>query len=180
MTLDEIKMLNPALSQCKLRIDLPTQKGSVIDVIRMIIGKSSSEAQTYFSRLGTEVRTRCSRLRINEKGLETWVADAPTLIEIIWELPGKAAKAFRRQSAHSKASIGCLNTCRSNFHKQYYIMIYFYSTIIWLVNTVLPLFFFARLQLITRNVIGKQAPRIALMTDSVAHKNISSSVTYTR
>ena len=34
------------------------------------------------------------------KGKKTPVCDAATMVEIIWELPGKAAKAFRRQCAH--------------------------------------------------------------------------------
>ncbi len=46
-----------------------------------------------------ELSTRCGRLKINGKGNETPVADAKTLIEIVWLLPGKKAHAFRRQSS---------------------------------------------------------------------------------
>jgi hypothetical protein len=47
-----------------------------------------------------ELFENIDQLRINGKGHLTPVADAPTCVEIIWELPGKAAKAFRRQCAH--------------------------------------------------------------------------------
>jgi hypothetical protein len=43
---------------------------------------------------------KIDQLRINNKGRETPVADARTCVEIIWCLPGKAAKEFRRACAH--------------------------------------------------------------------------------
>ena len=46
--------------------------------------------------LSRELIENIDQLRINGKGRETPVADAPTCIEIIWALPGKAAKEFRR------------------------------------------------------------------------------------
>ena len=91
---------NPALQQIKIRVDKKTQKASALDVIRMVTGKDGKRASEYFSRLSAEVTEKCGQLRIGGKGRLTWVADAPTLVEIIWELPGKAAKAFRRASAH--------------------------------------------------------------------------------
>ena len=99
-TLDQLLQLNPALAQCHIRVDQETQKGSVIDVIRLVTGSSSAHAGQALSRLPPEMSARCTSLRINGKGKLTPVADALTLIEIVWELPGKAAKAFRRQSAH--------------------------------------------------------------------------------
>jgi hypothetical protein len=64
---------------------------------------SASDASTYLKRLvkdmGTELGTRCPSLRINGKGQETPCADARTLVEIVWALPGKAARVFRRTSA---------------------------------------------------------------------------------
>lgn len=87
------------MAVAKFRVDKNTQKGSVIDIIRMVTGYQSKDATNYFNRLSTNLSTRCRQLRINGKGRETWVADAPTLVEIIWELPGKAAKAFRRTCA---------------------------------------------------------------------------------
>ena len=72
----------------------------MIDVIQLMSGKSSNHAGEAFRRLGPDLVARCERLRIHGKGKLTPVADATTLLEIIWELPGKAAKAFRRQSAH--------------------------------------------------------------------------------
>jgi hypothetical protein len=99
-TLDQLLELNPALAQCNMRVDNETQKGSVFDVIALVSGKNSNDSNKVYQRLDLEFKSKCLKLRINGKGKRTPVADAPTLIEIIWELPGKAAKAFRRQSAH--------------------------------------------------------------------------------
>ena len=102
LTLDEFKETYPTFANLKLRVDQATQKASVIDVIRFITGYKSGNASNYFNRLEltTTLSTKCSKLQINGKGRATPCADAPTLVEIIWELPGKAAKDFRRQSAH--------------------------------------------------------------------------------
>ena len=100
MTLEEIASVNPALTNAKIRIDQVTQQASVIDVIRLITGKKSGHASQTFDRLDDTLGSRCGQLRINGKGKETPVCDAPTMVEIIWELPGKPAKAFRRQCAH--------------------------------------------------------------------------------
>ena len=91
---------NPALTVSKIRIDKKTQKASVYDVIRLVTGFSSKDSANYFNRLVDKLSTNCRQLRINGKGRLTPVADAPTLVQFIWEMPGKAAKAFRRQSAH--------------------------------------------------------------------------------
>jgi hypothetical protein len=100
MTLEEIASVNPALANAKILIDRATQQASVIDVIRLITGKKSNAAGEAFQRLGRELVANCDQLRINGKGKPTPVCDAPTMVELIWELPGKAAKAFRRQCAH--------------------------------------------------------------------------------
>jgi hypothetical protein len=100
VTLDQLLELNPALAQCNIRVDKESQQGSTIDVIRLVTGSDVKRASENMSRLSSELTARCGQLRINGKGRITPVADAPTLIEIIWELPGKAAKSFRRQSAH--------------------------------------------------------------------------------
>jgi hypothetical protein len=99
-TLEQMLELNPALAQCNIRVHKESQQGSTIDVIRLVTGLSSAHAGQALSRLDSKLITRCDQLRINGKGKITPVADAPTLIEIIWELPGKVAKKFRRQSAH--------------------------------------------------------------------------------
>ena len=44
---------------------------------------------------------KCDKLKINDKGRETPVADAATLVEIAWLCPGKAAVTFRRKGAES-------------------------------------------------------------------------------
>ena len=46
-----------------------------------------------------DLHARCMHLKINNHGRETPVADAATLVEIAWPLPGKAATQFRRNGA---------------------------------------------------------------------------------
>ena len=90
------------VENCSIRVDPTTQQGSVIDVVRMVLGCTSSAANTYFARMkeeGTECAQRCAQHRINGKGKLTPVADAKTLVEIVFLLPGKTAREFRRQSA---------------------------------------------------------------------------------
>ena len=61
-----------------------------------------SKANTALSRLFNSNASRCTQLtqlRINGKGKITPVADAKTLIEIIWLLPGKKAREFRHKSS---------------------------------------------------------------------------------
>ena len=97
-----------------IRVDMATQKGSVFDVVKMVLGCDSSSANTVFRRLkedfpelgaegGTQGGTVCphplKKIRINGKGQATPVADAKTLVEIVFLLPGKIARDFRRKSA---------------------------------------------------------------------------------
>lgn len=85
-----------------IRVDQESQKGSVLDVIKMVLGGDSSMANTTFKRLNIdhpELGAHCSQLRINKKGRETPVANAKTLIQIIWLLPGKRAREFRHESS---------------------------------------------------------------------------------
>ncbi|CAM9767678.1 unnamed protein product [Ectocarpus sp. 12 AP-2014] len=95
-----------------IRLDKDTEKGSVMDTIRMVLRCDSSKANTALSRLfvnsqelgsgvasASGVASRCTHLKINGKGKITPVADAKTLIEIVWLLPGKKAREFRSQSS---------------------------------------------------------------------------------
>jgi hypothetical protein len=100
LTLEEITSINPALVNANIRIDKTTQQASVIDVIRLITGFKSSDATKTLTRLGVVLKVQCHPLRINGVGKITPVCDAQTMVQIIWELPGKTAKAFRRQCAH--------------------------------------------------------------------------------
>ena len=87
-----------------IRVDQPTQKGSVHDVISMVTRKDNSHATQTFSRITSnhpELHPKCVKLRINGKGRETPVADATTLVEIAWLCPGKTAVQFRRKGAES-------------------------------------------------------------------------------
>lgn len=60
------------------------------------------QTHTYLNRLfvtSPELTTQIGQLPINKKGRETPVADAKTLIHIIWLLPGGKAQQFRRSSS---------------------------------------------------------------------------------
>lgn len=103
MTLNQLHALNPQFQAVEIRIDQESQEASVIDVICLITGYEPKHASKIITRLNfqnNDLSTKCRQLRINGKGRPTWVATAPVLIELIWELPGRAAKEFRRQSAH--------------------------------------------------------------------------------
>ncbi|KAG5176767.1 hypothetical protein JKP88DRAFT_265318 [Tribonema minus] len=86
-----------------IRIDLASGMGSVLDVIRLVNPEiPSNQASFTFKRLATElpdVASSCRQLRIYGNGKLTPCADARTLVEIVWSLPGKPARAFRRTSA---------------------------------------------------------------------------------
>jgi hypothetical protein len=47
-----------------------------------------------------QLKMSVTRLRINKKDKHIPVASATVLIQLVWELPGKATETFRRQSAH--------------------------------------------------------------------------------
>ncbi|CAN0362293.1 unnamed protein product, partial [Ectocarpus sp. 6 AP-2014] len=104
-----------------VRVDEASGKGSVIDVIRLLCpeidsayagqvltrvmnrdvdsdGESHARTQ-HFAMLS--IRDRVEYIQINGKGHTTPVSDAKTITEIIWLLPSRAAKEFRRQSAET-------------------------------------------------------------------------------
>jgi hypothetical protein len=114
-TINELFDAHPAVTQIKIRVHEETKQASLIDVVRLVTGQNQDNASKVVRRMmdgrsedrasgpyniRTDGPNVCSKLRINGKGRETWVADAPTLVQIIWDIPGKAAKEFRRQSAH--------------------------------------------------------------------------------
>lgn len=89
-----------SMDSSTIRVDKDTKAGSVMDTIRMILRCDSSKANTALSRLFVNsqelgsgvaspsgVGSRCTYLKINGKGKITPVADAKTLIEIVWLLP---------------------------------------------------------------------------------------------
>lgn len=85
-----------------IRIDTATNKGSVIDVVRAICGGSSSYASEIIlniTNVDMELGGKITHVNINNKGKPTPVADAVTLMELVWVLPGKHAKDVRRQCA---------------------------------------------------------------------------------
>ena len=90
------------IENSSIRVDTATKKGSVIDVVRMVLGCESNSANTALRRLKEafpELAGCCRQLRINGKGKLTPVADAKTLVEIIFLLPGQKASGFRRKGA---------------------------------------------------------------------------------
>jgi hypothetical protein len=91
------------LADGSLRVDQATNMISVIDIVCAITGKSSDISSKIIRRLfegNQDVRTKCPELRINKKGKLTPVCNAATAMEIVWLLPGKAAKEVRRHHAH--------------------------------------------------------------------------------
>lgn len=95
MGMNDLQIVDPSA----IRKDDKTGMFSVIDIVNAVSQPGKNNASIYYSRLDPELTTKCLKLRINGKGRQTPVADLPTLVEIIWELPGKAAKRFRRTSA---------------------------------------------------------------------------------
>jgi hypothetical protein len=94
--------VNLANITASIRVDLDTKKGSVIDVIRLVNPNlTSSNAGNTLTKLSSDLGIRYTQLKINGKGKPTPVADARTLVEIVWALPGKAARDFRRSSAQT-------------------------------------------------------------------------------
>jgi len=96
---NNLASLDARFQNARIRVDEETQQVSAIDVAMLVTGKDAKHSSKCIERLPSELSTKCRRLKINGKGRLTCVCDAPTAVELIWELPGKAAKAFRRQSA---------------------------------------------------------------------------------
>lgn len=95
-----------------VRVDETSGKGSIIDVIKLLCpGATGDYAKTALARVisqddtdhfdPTSIRSRVDYIQINGKGRTTPVSDAKTIAEIIWLLPSRAAKEFRRQSAET-------------------------------------------------------------------------------
>ena len=95
-----------------IKVDLATQKGSVYDVISIVTKAIPAYAIRILLRIQNqypEDMTTCQKLRINDKGRETPVANVATLVEIAWLLPGKKAASFKHKGASSAIlyQIGC-------------------------------------------------------------------------
>lgn len=76
-----------------VRVDQKTRQASVIDVVKMVTRKRERYASSILKNY--LVDTEFTELRINDQGDKSPVADASTLIEIIWDLPGNIDKAHR-------------------------------------------------------------------------------------
>ena len=76
-----------ALLQSNVKVDAATNKGSVIGLLKVLTGQTSSDSSKTLQRITAvypELGARCPHLRINGKGKETPVADAATLVEIVF------------------------------------------------------------------------------------------------
>ena len=94
--------LEEFLNGAKIRVDANTKQVSVIDVAAAVTGKNKEYASKQI-RLVVAGNPKLSQyltdLRINNKGKPTPVCNAATAVEIIWLLPGKAAREVRRHHA---------------------------------------------------------------------------------
>ena len=70
-----------------IRVDTTTQKGSVIDVVRMVLQCNSSGGNT------------CATSRMTIPSWAISLPNAKALVEIVFFLPGKIARDFRSKSA---------------------------------------------------------------------------------
>ena len=108
-----------------IRVDEASAKGSVIDVIKLLCPGATPDYATHAlarviekdsceqgdsgptdncrtsSSTTPSIADRVDYIQINGKGRTTPVSDAKTITEIIWLLPARAAKEFRRQSAET-------------------------------------------------------------------------------
>ena len=107
MGMNDLQIVDPSV----IRKDDKTGMFSVLDVIRAITKMESKDASNYLSRLNVDLTTRCRQLRISGKGRQTPVADLPTLVEIIWELPGKAASTSRAIPARRRFVSPAMEFC---------------------------------------------------------------------
>jgi hypothetical protein len=91
-----------------IRVDTAAQKGSLIDIIRIVNLNLSSahagEAVANLQKANPELND-IDRLEINDKGHLTPVTDGKTLMETVYILPGKAAHEFRRSSARTMCRV---------------------------------------------------------------------------
>ncbi|CAM9517127.1 unnamed protein product, partial [Sphacelaria rigidula] len=116
-----------------VRIDESCGEASIVDVIKMLCpGTNSNNAAFMLARVlkkdeddkgpldvvdapcrSIPLAERVNYIKINGKGHENPVGDAKTIVEIIWLLPARAAKEFRRQSAETICRVlgGDLSLC---------------------------------------------------------------------
>lgn len=101
--LQKLKGATPLDLLKRIRWSNSLNKGSIIDVLKLITGLSSSNAGHVWDRLVTsypEVSKNCTHFQFPGQGQrQTPCADTVTLVEIAYLCPGKAAAQFRRQGA---------------------------------------------------------------------------------
>lgn len=118
---EKIKILTPRDIIKQIRWDETSNKGSVLDVIKMVTGNANE--REIFSRLRKtfpDVVRKCDNLKFPGKGQrDTPVADAVTLVEISYICPGKVAAQSRRLGAEvlCRALAGDLSLIDDIVHK---------------------------------------------------------------
>lgn len=87
----------------RIRYDPLTKKGSVLDVVQLVMGCKQKDASHLFRRIYEEfpeVHQGCTDFKFPGQGQRlTPVAPLKTLIEIAWLCPGHNAKVFRQTGA---------------------------------------------------------------------------------
>ena len=98
-TLAEFNEAYPYFWRSQLRTDIATDTASVIDVIRLVIPLDASCASKHVKK-ASHTAGPIQHRKINGTGRSTPCANAHTLTEIIWGLPGRAALEYRYQLAY--------------------------------------------------------------------------------
>ena len=93
------------LSLCNSAVRLTENKdqASVIDVIRFTTHRNAKAASNSLDRVRNscpEIDAKIKQYRFPNSNMDTPVASAPTLVQIIWALPGKTAKEIRIKCAN--------------------------------------------------------------------------------
>lgn len=100
--MEALQQAFPEFSGRSIRVDPESMRASVIDVAQLVTQQTPRYTAQVVQRLlqgNAELYAKCILLKLPGRGPRTQVADAATLVEIIFLLPGKAAKQFRRKSA---------------------------------------------------------------------------------
>lgn len=100
--MEALQQAFPEFKDVTIRVDHDSMRASVIDVAQLVTERDHRYTAKIVQRIlrgENQLWTKCPQLRINGKGRLTSVADAATLIEIIFLLPGRIAREFRRKSA---------------------------------------------------------------------------------
>lgn len=88
-------------NQVEIRYLAETKQVSVIDVICAISSKDARYASNAVNRMRDDLKSQFTYHKFPRARNSTPMATAEVIINVIWELPGSAAREFRRQSARA-------------------------------------------------------------------------------